>query len=82
MSIYVRLNQIVRDSFHAKIYEVREPRPGIRHDRITRYIPHRFPVKGGLSFAQVQVRKGNPLLDLVRQNALPSGNDIASQPYP
>jgi len=32
-----------------KNIEVRHPKPGLRHNQETKYVRHRFPVKGGIS---------------------------------
>ncbi len=46
-------------------FELRKPAPGLRHDAHERIIPHRFPIKGGLTAAEVMWRNvsaGNALL--------------------
>jgi hypothetical protein len=40
----------------AKVIEVREPKPGFRHQRVTKYVRHRFPIKGGISPSELIVR--------------------------
>lgn len=34
---------------NGRIVEVREPKPGFRHQRTRRLVWHRFPVKGGVT---------------------------------
>lgn len=34
---------------NSRIVEVREPKPGFRHQRARRLVWHRFPVKGGVT---------------------------------
>lgn len=49
--------------------EVRHPIPGLRHNTETVYVPHRFPVKGGITPKQYLteiVMAGNPLLAKMR----------------
>jgi hypothetical protein len=48
----------------AKVIEVREPKPGFRHQTKTKYIRHRFPVKGGISTSELIV------LNVSRNNAV------------
>lgn len=53
----------------ARIYELREPKPGLRHNKSPQIIQHRFPIKNGLTWRETMVRisqKRNLLLDLVR----------------
>lgn len=50
-------------------YELRHPMPGFRHDTKSRYVAHRFPVKGGFTIAQVihaQMMEANPILSRLK----------------
>jgi len=50
----------------ADFIEVREPKPGFRHQRATKYVRHRFPIKGGISTSELivlSVSANNALLD-------------------
>jgi len=49
-------------SLRAKVYEVREPKPGLRHNARRVYVRHRFPVHGGVDFEST-LNDRNPLLD-------------------
>lgn len=64
--MYADLNRWLRE---ARVYEVREPKPGFRHQERTNLIPHRFPIKNGLTFQQALLWQNgpNPLLRLVRR---------------
>lgn len=42
-------------------YELRLPKPGLRHDTHPRIVPHRFPIKGGLGMYQLP----HPLLRIL-----------------
>lgn len=63
--MYADLNRWMRT---ATVYEVREPKPGFRHQQGRKLILHRFPVKNGLTTQQALVWQSepNPLLRLVR----------------
>lgn len=53
----------------AKSIEVREPIPGLRHNKETVYVHHRFPVKGGIDDAEYIFRimsKPNPILEFLK----------------
>jgi hypothetical protein len=39
----------------SRTVEVREPKPGVRHQGYTKLVFHRFPVKGGLSSLEAMV---------------------------
>lgn len=47
------MRMTVAESFarfaNSRIVEVREPKPGFRHQRARRLVWHRFPVKGGVT---------------------------------
>ena len=48
--------------WHERIVEVREPKPGFRHQNTERLVWHRFPVKGGISPREAMFRdEANPL---------------------
>ncbi len=40
------------ESWNEPIIEVRDPKPGFRHQAGTRLVFHRFPVKGGISIKE------------------------------
>jgi hypothetical protein len=53
------------DVWNRRIVEVREPKPGFRHQNYTKLVFHRFPVKGGLSLGDAiiwQQYQPNPML--------------------
>jgi hypothetical protein len=48
-------------------WEFRRPKPGYRHNREVVLVPHRFPIKGGLTWGQAMlwsIHYPNPLLAL------------------
>lgn len=64
----------------AKTIEVREPIPGLRHNKETVYVHHRFPVKGGIDDAEYIYRilsASNPILEYLKEkeNDRPIHND-------
>jgi hypothetical protein len=57
----------------AKVIEVREPKPGFRHQDVTKYIWHRYPVKGGISLSELivlNVARNNALLDRLEKRGM------------
>lgn len=57
----------------AKMIEVREPKPGLRHNKEVKYVHHRFPVKGGIDSAEHIYRimsAGNPILEELKRNEI------------
>lgn len=51
------------------VYEVRHPKPGLRHNTETKYVHHRFPVKGGKTFSQMvemTMMQTNPLFAMLK----------------
>lgn len=54
----------------AKTIEVREPKPGIRHNTKTIYVHHRFPVKDGIDSAEHLYRimtEKNPIIEMLEK---------------
>ena len=51
------LAALLRSASTDKRWEVRAPKPGLRHNATQRLVPHRFPVKNGLSSDEVIVRQ-------------------------
>jgi hypothetical protein len=62
--MYAQIQRWLRE---ATVYELREPKPGLRHQSLPRLVVHRFPIKNGLTFRQALVwsNGANPLLKLV-----------------
>jgi len=61
-NLYERLSAM----YHTPYYEVRGPAPGLRHNADTIFVPHRFPVKDGISWRDVMKHGNrNKLLDYV-----------------
>lgn len=54
--LYDELIKITRDAFLGKHYE-----PMKRNKDGLRWIKHRFPIKGGISYLEIQNREPNPL---------------------
>ena len=54
----------------AKTIEVRDPLPGLRHNKETIYVHHRFPVKGGIDDAEYIYRimsQPNPIYKYIKE---------------
>lgn len=54
-----------------KNIEVREPKPGLRHNTKTEYVKHRFPVKNGIDDAEHLYRilsASNPIFEYMMEN--------------
>lgn len=58
----LHLNKTMRDILTARCVEVREPKPGLRHNGEVVYVRHRHPIKGGIAGHQIP----NPLMKMVR----------------
>ncbi len=57
------------DMWRLPLWELRQPKPGFRHNREPTIVCHRFPIKDGLTFNRAWALtfvKPNPLLELVR----------------
>jgi hypothetical protein len=42
----------LKKAMDARVWEMRHPIPGLRHNSKTILVPHRFPVKGGLTWVE------------------------------
>lgn len=70
---YKEMLDAVWQAQSVKNIEVREPKPGLRHNKETKHVRHRFPVKGGISNVedmQRLVSASCPLFALVRDGKL------------
>ncbi len=54
--------------WHTPIVEVRQPRPGVRHQAKEKEVWHRFPVKGGITprEAMMRLRNDNALFRMIK----------------
>jgi hypothetical protein len=53
-------------------YELRQPIPGMRHNKTEKLVPHRFPIKGGLTYCEVVARtvtQNNALFSMLVKRA-------------
>ena len=61
--------------------EVRQPKPGLRHNQSEKLVYHRFPVKGGITSDQVLIRlieKNNALLShMLSKGKIKSAEEVA-----
>lgn len=65
--------------------EVRQPKPGLRHNKSEMLVHHRFPVKNGISQNQVMVRiieKNNALLSMmIKSGKVKSHEEVVQERY-
>lgn len=63
--------------------EVRQPKPGLRHNQSELLVYHRFPIKGGLTSTQVLTRmieQSNPLFThLKKHSRIKSAEEVARE---
>lgn len=43
----------------SRVFELRHPKLGLRHNRRSRIVQHRFPIKGGLTFRETLAWHGS-----------------------
>ena len=66
------INDLFMQAIEAKVFELRHPKPGFRHQRNEKIVRHRFPVKDGLCARDVirwTMSGQNPVFDALSSHA-------------